>query len=169
MGTVHCLRRQQRDIDGLGETTVGTDVKLPHWFLIPEETHLVQSAAHIDRVEQVESSRTVVHQFNVRSDMIAKVLTELGVPLRIAPSVQLYGFEAIVEALVGDIEELGRILERHRAGISGNTVTGATDHLVERETCDLGGQIPECSICDAECINRKLLDTVDFPNFSPEM
>ena len=82
---------------------------------------------------------------------------------------QLDRAEAIVEALVGDIEKLRGVPEGDRAGIGGNTVPGSADDLVERQAGDLGGEVPEGDVDRAERIEWQLLDPVDFPDLAPEM
>ena len=101
--------------------------------------------------------------------MIAQILTQLRVLFRIAPGVQLDRPESIVQALIGDIEKLRRVAKGDRARIGRNAVPRSADHLVERQSRELRGKIPEGDIDRAERIDRQLLHPVDLPNLPPKM
>ena len=57
-----------------------------------------------------------------------------------------------------------RCREGDGAGIGGDAIAVAADDLVERQTGDLGGQVPEGDVDRAEGVQRQLLDPVDFPD-----
>jgi len=111
----------------------------------------------------------VVHRGHILSNLGAQILTEQRVFYGNTPCVQLDRAEAMAEALVGNIEKRRRVPKRNRAGIGGNRVPGPADDSTERQTSELGREIPDGDVDRAERVEGRLVDSVDLPNLPPDM
>ena len=82
---------------------------------------------------------------------------------------QLDGPEPVLKALVGDVQELFGVPEGHGAGVSRDTISRTTDHLVEGQPGDFRRQVPERYVNDTEGIERQFLDAIDLPDLTPQV
>jgi hypothetical protein len=73
------------------------------------------------------------------------------------------------EALIGDIEEFFSCVEGNGACIGGNAVAKTSQHLVDRQSGDLGCEVPEGHIDDTESVNRDLLKSIEFQHAFPDV
>ena len=97
---VRGLADEERDVDALGKPLVRGDAELADRLLVPAVIRLREGTPEVDRVGEVEAGGAVVHQVDVRPDVVAQPLAEVRVGACVAPRVELDRRIAELEALV---------------------------------------------------------------------
>lgn len=162
------LGHQQRYAHDLGQPLVRGDAELPHRLLVPEVVGLGERPPQPDRVGQVEPRRTVVHQRDVGTDVLAQGQAQFRVTAGVAPRVQLDAPVAQLQALVGHVEELRDAGERRGGGVGGDGVPETAEQAPDRFAVVAAGQVPQGDVDQPQGGEREFVDTVQLPHPVPQ-